>query len=161
MNARTCRRNRLNGARGFTLMELIITMVIIGILAVVAIPQYSEYINRSRRAEAQAFLLEVAARQQHFLVDRRQYNAFKSGELNNVEELPAAGGLGMRRPANMATYYDVTSTVDNTTNPPTFTIAAAPKGSQSGERCGTMTVDQAGERRTSTNATGCWSRTGT
>ena len=161
MNARTCKGNRLTGARGFTLMELVVAMVIIGILAAIAIPQYTEYVSRSRRAEAQAFLLEVAARQQHFLVDRRQYNAFNSGVLNNVEEKTTDGGLGMRRPANMAPYYDVTSTVDNTTNPPTFTISAAPKGAQSGERCGTMTVDQAGERRTSTNATGCWSRTGT
>jgi len=159
MNARTCRRNRLNGARGFTLMELIITMVVIGILAAIAIPQYSEYINRSRRAEAQAFLIDVAARQQHYLTDRRAYGT-------SITDTAVNGGLAMTVPQRVADFYDVAVvTVNNPVAPapptPTFTVSAAPRGAQTGDRCGTLQVDQTGERTTSTGATGCWSRTGT
>jgi len=160
MNARTCKRNRLTGARGFTLMEVIIVMVVIGILAAIAIPQYSEYIARSRRADAQAFLLDVAARQQHFLVDRRGYSA-------SIIDAAAAGGLAMTIPARVADFYTVSfdggagNTVNNAVAPPTFTVFAVPRGAQTGDRCGTLRVDQTGERATSTGAAGCWSRTGT
>lgn len=156
MNARNFERIRVNGARGFTLIELIVAMVVIAILAAIAIPQYSEYISRSRRAEAQAFLIEVAARQQHFLVDRRAYST-------NITNAPTAGGLGMTIPAPVANFYDVSITaVDNTAFPPTFTVSAAPRGAQAGDQCGTLTVNQAGQRTTSTSAPRCWSNnTGT
>jgi len=146
--------------RGFTLIELVVAMTIIGILAAIAIPQYTEYVARSRRADAQAFLLDVAARQQHFLVDRRAYST-------SITDTAANGGLAMTVPARVSTYYTVdfagggADTVNNGAAPPTYTVFAVPIGRQSGDRCGTMRVDQAGERATSTGAPGCWSRTGT
>ena len=51
----------MNHQRGFTLMELIITMVIIGILTAIAIPNYTAYIQRSNRSDARNALLEAAA----------------------------------------------------------------------------------------------------
>jgi type IV pilus assembly protein PilE len=160
MNARTCKRNRLTGARGFTLIEVVLVTVIIAILAAIGIPQYSEYINRSRRAEAQAFLLDVAARQQHYLVDRRAYGT-------SITDTAVNGGLAMTIPQRVADFYTVSfndgaaDTVNNAATPPTFTVFAVPRGSQTGDRCGTLRLDQAGERTTSTGAAGCWSRTGT
>jgi type IV pilus assembly protein PilE len=159
MNARTWKRNGLTGARGFTLIEVIIVTVIIGLLAAIAIPQYSEYIARSRRADAQAFLLEVVSRQQHYLVNRRMYGT-------SITAAIADGGLAMTIPQRVADFYDVTVvTVNNPAAPappmPTFTLSAAPRGAQSSDRCGTLQVDQTGERSTSTGAAGCWSRTGT
>jgi type IV pilus assembly protein PilE len=73
----------------------------------------------------------------------------------------------MTIPARVADFYTVTfdggagTTVNNAATPPTFTVFAVPRGAQTGDRCGTLRVDQAGERATSTGAAGCWSRTGT
>jgi len=51
---------------GFTLIELMVTVVIIGILASIAFPSYQEFVKRGNRTEGQAFLSEVAARQERY-----------------------------------------------------------------------------------------------
>ena len=123
---------------GFTLIELMIAVVVVAILAVVSLPSYAEFVKRGTRAEAQAFLMEVALRQQQRLVDRREYAA-------------TIADLGLALPASLAGKYTVAMTVPAAV-PPAFAISASPQGAQTSEACGTLTLNSAGQR----SPASCW-----
>lgn len=128
------------GAPGFTLIELLIVIAVVAILAAVALPNYRESIKRSARAEAQAYLMAVATRQQQFLMDTRAFSAL------SVDSILA-------QPRNVASAYRVTLVTVNGP-PPTFMLTANPLSDQASEKCGTLTIDQTGTR--SAAAVGCW-----
>ncbi len=130
------------GAReaGFTLIELIVVMVVLGILAAIAIPNYSDYIQRGYRSAAQAYISDLASRQTQFYLDRRVY-------------ADTTAALNLAPPAEVATRYAVAIVV--TPGPPaTFTVTATPTGTQATDRCGAMSVDQTGNKGAA--ATRCW-----
>jgi type IV pilus assembly protein PilE len=135
---------------GFTLIELMITVAIIGILAAVALPSYQQYVRKARRADVQSLMSEIAVKQQHFLVDRRAYSESITSALTAT---PA--GLGMTIEQKVSNYYDLSMATDNTVNPITFLITATPKSSQSTETCGTLTLNQAGVK-TASGSGSCW-----
>lgn len=58
---------------GFTLIELMIVIAVIGILAAIAIPNYQDYLVKTRRTAAQASMMDIANRQQQFLLANRAY----------------------------------------------------------------------------------------
>lgn len=134
--------NGTPGKRGFTLIEVMITVAIVAILATVALPAYRDHVRKSRRAEAQAFLMAVAGRQQQFLLDTRAF----AGSLATVA-LPT--------PANVAATYDVVIAAA-AGPPPTFLITATPKAAsdQPAERCGALSIDQTGAKTAA--LTSCW-----
>ena len=116
--------------QGFTLVEVLIVVAIVGILASIAIPSYREYLIRSNRTDAQAYLMELAQRQQQYLMDARAY----AGD---------AETLGASQPDSVGDNYDVV--IETGSNPPTFTVTASPSSSiQSGD--GDLSIDQAGVR---------------
>jgi type IV pilus assembly protein PilE len=67
--------SKIKVLNGFTLVELLIAVAIVSILAVVALPSYTDFIARSNRTEAQRELLRIANIQEQFYVDTREYTA--------------------------------------------------------------------------------------
>jgi type IV pilus assembly protein PilE len=104
--------------KGFTLIELMITILIVAILASIAIPSYREYVIRGNRTAAQAVMMELATRQQQFFVANRTY--------------ATAAQLGFALPPEMADKYDFG--IDLVAGPPPgFAITFTPKGSQASD----------------------------
>jgi type IV pilus assembly protein PilE len=66
-------------ARGFTLIEVMITVVIVAILAAVAVPSYVDYIRRSKIAEATTNLSDLRVKMEQFYQDNRKYNGATAG----------------------------------------------------------------------------------
>lgn len=124
--------------RGFTLIELMITVAVIGILAAVAYPAYLDQIRKARRAEAQAALMNISARQQQRLLDTRSYAT-------------TVDALNVTIPNTVLQTYAITLSV-GTATVPTFTALATPSGSQASDKCGAMSINQAGTKSPSS----CW-----
>lgn len=128
---------------GFTLVELMAVIAIGAILAVVAVPGYNRTVQKNRRMAAESFLMDIAQRQQQYLLDSRAYAADLSA-------------LGLGIPDSVASYYNITC-CDTTATPPTFRAAAAPTGGQASDACQTLVIDSAGKKDTSPSGiVGCW-----
>ncbi|HNT38298.1 MAG TPA: type IV pilin protein [Rubrivivax sp.] len=146
MNAYRARRSR----RGFTLIEMMITVAIIAILASVAYPSYLQHVVRTRRAAAAGCLLEMAQFMERVYAGNVRYDVNAAsptvlpatacrGELSGVYTLAFASGQPQER---------------------TFTINATPQGVQATRDtgCGTLSIDQANVRGRSGTAAlaSCW-----
>lgn len=153
---------------GFTLMELVIVVAIIGILAAIAFPSYSAYMLRSNRTVAKTYVSDLLSRQESFYSDRKRYAA-------SLSELFGAGPnvLGIDREGRVSatgTIYNISIGTDGTTCPAAataapaaparaFRIFAVPVGRQTGDaRCATLCISSAGYRGASGTATDCWTR---
>ena len=129
-------------ARGFTLIELMITVVIVAILASVAWPSYQSYLQRSRRAEAQSLMLAIVNKEQQYLLDARQYtDVLGAGGLAIVQQGWDCTLNASKTCAN--SYYDVAVEL-NPGPPPSFTVRGTPKSTSSQNGDGTLTLVSTG-----------------
>lgn len=119
-------------ARGFTLLELMITVAVIAILASVAYPAYTQYLVRSRRAAAQVVLSDLAQRQQQYLMDNRAYTS----QVTDLK-LPV--------PDNVQAFYSVQITVSPSL-PPSYTATATPLAGTSQAVDGPLSLASDGTR---------------
>jgi len=143
-------KKRSRASRGFTLVEVIVVVAIIGILAAIAVPSYNEYVRRGQRAEARTVLLEAAQFMQRFYSANDRYDVARSGA---AVALPAAL---QRAPASGAARYTISLSAVSTI---AYTLQAAPTGSMSGDKCGTFTLTSVGRKDVSgasLSAADCW-----
>lgn len=121
--------------KGFTLIEVMIVVAIVGILASIAYPSYQEHVRSARRTAAQGCLME----QTHAI--ERFYSANMTYE-DAEDALPAC-------PGDVTQFYTV---APSNLEQGTYTLTATPTGAQAGDRCGDMTVNHQGAR----TPAACW-----
>ena len=129
---------RRHSEKGFTLVELMITVAVIAILASIAIPSYQAYVRRGHRAAAQSYLMDAASRQQQRFVDVRSY-------AGSYEDLDYAA------PAEVAERYGI-AVAAVPGPPPGFTVTATAQGPQSGDTCTPLSISNTGQKLPA----GCW-----
>jgi type IV pilus assembly protein PilE len=101
-------RSHARRAAGFTLIEVMITVVIVGILAAIALPSYSEYITRSKIIDGTTKLGDFRAQMEKYFLDNRTY---LSGANCGVPDKPAGAGDAFAITcAGTATTYTITAT---------------------------------------------------
>ncbi|MFI7865378.1 Fimbrial protein precursor [Pseudomonas sp. THAF187a] len=136
---------------GFTLIELMIAVMIIGVLAAIAIPSYQQYVTRSNRTEGMALLQEAAARQERFMTQNNRY-ATTVAELGYT----ATGGRAAGRSAN--NFYQLT--IANSASTVEYSMTVVPQGVQASRdsECGTLGLNHAGAKsKTGSGAlSDCW-----
>jgi type IV pilus assembly protein PilE len=133
--------------RGFTLLEVMIVAIIVGVLAAIALPAYQNQVKKGNRSAAQQFMLDVATKEQQILMDGRRYVAVT--DTSNFGNKPSDGspGVGIAAPAATNGIYTYVVTVDNAATPPSFLITAtAASGKQVDSGSVKLTLDQAGNK---------------
>jgi type IV pilus assembly protein PilE len=129
--------------RGFTLIELMITVAIVGILAAIAYPSYVKYVQRGNRSEGLAMLADATARMERYYAQNNSYAAAN----------PAA--IGITNTTSPTGKYLLS--FSGTPTATTYIVQVVPQLSQATDTCATLSVDQAGNRVSSnTAATDCW-----
>ena len=164
-----------NTLSGFTLVELLIVVTLVGILAAVALPSYRNHVLRTHRTVAKTALVDLASRQESFYVDRKAYSSAlsdfglqtyvsrdnstsASSSSESVYKISIASLSLSACPAPSATVTAITST--EALSGVGYTLVAQPVGSQTSDSsCGSICLRSTGVKLSSAGtAATCWSR---
>jgi type IV pilus assembly protein PilE len=130
----------LKNKKGFTVIELLITMAVIAILVAVAFPSYQSHIRKGSRAAAQAAMIQIADREAQYLLDARNYALGAS----------ALTTLNITLPTDVSTKYTITVTAadgsSTPSTPPTYTVQATPVAGGPQVTDGTLSLTHTGAK---------------
>jgi type IV pilus assembly protein PilE len=133
-------RNQAGGvSRGFTLIELMVAVGVVAILAAIAYPSYMAQMVKSRRSSAETTLLDIAQRQQQYLLDVRGY-------------APDVATLNVTVPSSVSLYYTIGIAPVAGLPPPTFKATATPIAGTAQAGDVTLSIDNTGAKA----PTGTW-----
>ena len=118
--------------QGFSLIELIVGMAILAILTRLAYGTYTQHVIKSNRRAAQAQMMDIANREQQYLIANRTY-----------ADATTLAGSGYNLPTEVSSKYGYTITVGNSTVP-SYTITFTPTGTQASD--GALTLNSAGAK---------------
>ncbi len=130
--------------QGFSLIELMVTVAIIGILVGIAVPSYSNYVQKSRRTSATTALLDLASREAKYYSTNNVYTT-------SMTNLGYASAGPIAIPDSTSNYYSLSVSQVGTTD---FTGTAARAGAQTSDSCGSYTINNFGVKTPTTS--GCW-----
>ncbi len=136
----------LKSSRGFTLIELMIVVALIGILAGIAVPAYQEYARKARRADAKQALIALQLQQEKWPASNIAYTRTLGPPPSFLNWVTTStdGHYRLAVTAASATAYNMTA-------------APISGGRQAGDRCGTFAVNQSGPNKTGSYANAdCW-----
>jgi type IV pilus assembly protein PilE len=120
---------------GFSLIELLIVVVIVGILAILAVPWYGSHLQKTRRSDGQVALMEAAQIMERHFTTTHSYDGTSIG--------PGTGDTIRQR--SQEGHYLLGFTAGQPTDR-TFVIQAAPQGGQASDPCGTLALDNTGRK---------------
>lgn len=142
--------------KGFTLIELMIVVAIVGILAAVAYPSYREYVLRSHRTDAKSALLSAAQRMEKFYTEKMTYDTATlgtaAGDIASTKSADEFYTIGFDTTPTAAGACSATATTNSTAND--FRLCATPTGTQSGDSCGIFSISNIGVKTPTTAR--CW-----
>lgn len=133
---------RIKNTKGFTLIEILIAVLIVGILAAVALPSYQAHIKKASRAAAETQLIQLASLQEKIFLNSTGYSASLTGNYTGT----AAGGLGLATANSTDGKYVFTIANDAAVPPQTFTITATPVAGTTQAGDGNLSIDQSGKQ---------------
>ena len=124
---------------GFTLIELMVTIAIVGIIAAVAFPSYTKYITKARRSAAQQVMLGASNKEEQYILEMRRYTD------SFVDMNYSTDDWDCTSTATECSndFYDITISVTSGP-PPGYTITAVPKGAQADD--GNLTLSSTGTK---------------
>ena len=128
---------RGSSIHGFSLIEVLVVVAIVGILASIAYPSYTEHVLKTRRTEAKTELLNMASKMERFYANRSTY----------------VGADAQFSPGNTEHGFYSLSITETATN---YTLSAAPANAQTNDECGTLTLNSQGIKGAALSTVECW-----